>query len=404
MEGVLDVIDGDQVHTEQELPGPETIEKRLKIVNACEACDKELLSSLATSKGGLVDDDLRKIAWPILLGYDGCEKEAHASDWRDYASHRDEHQVDLDVNRSFVYYPKGQTELELTQRKEELSLLIRTVLRRYPSLCYFQGYHDIAQVLLLVLEPALALPALERVSLFRIRDYMLPSITPALNHLHLITEILYRHDKQLCHRVSHTQPYFALAATLTLYAHDIEQYSDIVRLFDFILSHEPVVTIYLYAAIITSRRKEILEIPESEPEMIHFTLLKLPNPLDLEGIIEQTMVLYKKFPPTSLPHNCWRRVPQNSVLKTGRDIFAATSCEQGVQLYEEQMRQLAREEWRKKSLQVIWKYRRPAGSVALTVMVGLLSYWMMKSDASGVPVWRRMCGLLHGGFWARVAP
>lgn len=297
----------------------------------------------------------------------------------------------------------GQTDSELSQRKDELSRLIRTVLRRYPSLCYFQGYHDIAQVLLLVLGPELALPALERVSLFRIRDYMLPSITPALNHLHIITEILYRHDKQLCHRVSHTQPYFALAATLTLYAHDIERYSDIVRLFDFILSHEPVVTIYLYAAIIASRRKEILEIPESEPEMIHFTLSKLPNPLDLEGIIEQTMMLYEKFPPMSLPHDCWKKVPRNSVLKTDRDIFASISCEGGMKLYEEQMRQLAREEWRKKSLKTIWKYRRPAGSVALTVMVGILSYWMMKNDGSGMPYWRRVCGLFNATFWGRVA-
>lgn len=62
MDGVLDFVDGDQVHIEQELPGQETIDKRLKIVNACEGYDKELLVSLATSKGGLVDDDLRKVA------------------------------------------------------------------------------------------------------------------------------------------------------------------------------------------------------------------------------------------------------------------------------------------------------------------------------------------------------
>lgn len=50
---------------------------------------------------------LTVLAGPILLGCDGHEKDAHASDWRDYESHKDEHQVDLDVNRSFIYYPKG---------------------------------------------------------------------------------------------------------------------------------------------------------------------------------------------------------------------------------------------------------------------------------------------------------
>lgn len=38
---------------------------------------------------------------------------------------------------------------------------------------YFQGYHDIVQVLLLVLGTDAAVPAVSRLSLLRIRDFML---------------------------------------------------------------------------------------------------------------------------------------------------------------------------------------------------------------------------------------
>ncbi|KAI5290120.1 hypothetical protein KEM54_002396, partial [Ascosphaera aggregata] len=362
MDAVLEFSEGGQVHVERDHAAAKITEKRLNIVTACEKYDVEELIALATSKGGLLDDGLRKVAWPILIGSDGTEgDEASASSEKDYSPHKDEQQIELDVNRSFVYYPKGWPQYQLRNRENGrqnvVGMMDNTIQAK-------QSYHDIAQVLLLVLEqPDLAVSALERISLFRIRDYMLPSLTPSLKHLDLITEILYRHDKELSRRVSRTQPYFALAATLTLYAHDIEQYSDIVRLFDFILSHEPVVTIYLYAAIITMRRDEILSIPPSEPEMIHFKLSKLPQPLNLEGLIEQTMALYTAFPPQRLPHGCWSRIPRNSVLKTSRDLVVAGRRRrraEGVTLYKEQMKDLAKEEWRRKSLKVIWGYRKPA--------------------------------------------
>lgn len=46
---------------------------------------------------------------PLLLGYDGRKSQASESDrsWRDLPQHKDEGQVELDVNRSFIYYPKG---------------------------------------------------------------------------------------------------------------------------------------------------------------------------------------------------------------------------------------------------------------------------------------------------------
>lgn len=77
-----------------------------RVKAACNSRDVLQLIELATEEHGLVNDDLRKVAWPLLLG---CKQSAAPRDtqWEKLPKHRDEDQVQLDVNRSFVYYPHG---------------------------------------------------------------------------------------------------------------------------------------------------------------------------------------------------------------------------------------------------------------------------------------------------------
>ncbi|PGH29491.1 hypothetical protein GX50_07755 [[Emmonsia] crescens] len=372
--------------------------KRDEILRACEARDVHALASLCISEGGLLHDDLRQAVWPILLGYDPSSDQPTASEWASLPVHGDEEQVKLDVNRAFVHYPNCQTEKELNGKKKQLSELITKILRKYPMLCYFQGYHDVAQVLLLVLGAEQASRAFERISLFRIRDYMLPTLAPALKHLQLIPAIIDSSDPKLCRHLSGTKPFFALAATLTLYAHDIQEYADISRLYDFILSHEPVVSIYLFAAIILSRKKELFKIPLDEPEMIHFTLSKLPHPINLDGLIASTMELYSTHPPEKLPFRAWKKIPRSSVLKTSRDLGLHATPEEAKELLEQQKREMRREELRDKAVRAMWKYRRPAGSIGIAVFVGILSYWIMRNEGSTMPIWRHCLGRFRNPF------
>ena len=106
-------------------------EKVTRILNACRAPpDTKLLATLATSPAGLVDDEVRRLAcmyaagyWrkqlmnsagPLLLGYDADSVvDTGLSDWRDLPRHKDEDQVELDVNRSFIYYPKSMFSLPI---------------------------------------------------------------------------------------------------------------------------------------------------------------------------------------------------------------------------------------------------------------------------------------------------
>jgi len=56
-------------------------------------------------------------------------------------------------------------------------------------------------------------------------------------------------DPELYKHIRPAQPFFALSATLTLYAHDIQEYGNIARLFDFLLAREAVISVYLFAVV-----------------------------------------------------------------------------------------------------------------------------------------------------------
>jgi len=317
--------------------------------------------------------------------------------------------VRLDVDRAFIYYPESKTrqpsrptpnsiphspltptplwrflpiqkltsvppvqnDAELTRQKEELSALILEVLRRYPYLCYFQGYHDICQVLLLVLPPAVRAPAVARLSALRIRDFMLPTLAPAVSQLRLLPDILRAADPQLWRHLSSTEPFFALSGTLTMYAHDITTFGDISRLFDVLLAREPVFSVYMFAAIVRSRRAELFETPRDEPEMLHSILCKLPRPLDLEALIAAARALHAAYPPEHLA--AWRGISRASVLRTASDAAAcaAQTMEDGEEFFHRQVAELRWLERCDKARKLLWRYRYPVRNAVLAVMIGL---------------------------------
>lgn len=246
---------------------------------------------------------------------------------------------------------------------------------------YFQGYHDIAQVFLLVLGgSAPAFSAMSRVSLLRIRDYMLATLSPATKHLQLIPQILWSADAELAAHLGETPPYFALSAVLTLYAHDMQDYGDIARLYDFVLAHEPVMSVYLFTALIVRRREELLEIPRDEPDMLLFKLSKLPQPLDLQALIDTCLQIFGSYPPEQLPGKAWRSISSYSVLKTSREVGdTQQNLSHARTLFAKQSQQLVREERMAKIMKQVQKNRRPIVTICATVLASMLSYYIQRS-------------------------
>ncbi|RBR22796.1 uncharacterized protein FIESC28_04359 [Fusarium coffeatum] len=359
--------------------------KAAEIIEACKWKDISRLRSLAEAPGGFLSDTLRRQAWPIVLGLDApiSEKQDLSSsqdasgDWKQLPRHRDEDQVQLDVNRSFIYYPNNQSEAELSLRKSELSSLITEVLRRYPYLCYFQGYHDISQVLLLVLAPECRARVLARLSVLRIRDFMLPSFGPTTAQLRLLPDILHAADPKLRRHLAGIEPYYALAGTLTMYAHNIETYQDIARLFDVFLAREPVFTVYMFAQIILDRRGEIFEI--DEPDMLHVILGKVPTKMDLDVLIIKSAALFERYPPETLSY--WRQISKFSSLKTARDIEASTkqTMEEGAELFDKQVDEIHWQEMGNRIKEALWRFRRPARTVGMALVVGALAFYLRRN-------------------------
>ena len=274
-----------------------------------------------------------------------------------------------------MYYPSGETDKQLNARRVELEALIVETLRRHPSLCYFQGYHDIVQVFLLVQGVGPASPLVQRLSMLRIRDFMLPKLSASVSHLQLLPVILYKADREI-YDILPANPFYGLAHVLTLYSHDIHSYKDIARLFDFLLAREAVMTIYLFAVIVISKREQLLEYMADGPDedVMSVVLQKLPENIDIEDMIAKASALFEQYPPQSLPFRTWAKVSDTSVLKTTMDVkaLAIQTLEEGQILFEKHAEQIRRDEARQRMLltvkKTLSKYQRP---VVLTISVAI---------------------------------
>ncbi|BGP07744.1 TBC1 domain family member 20 [Rhodotorula toruloides] len=264
------------------------LSRREQVLEAVERSDNDSLRQFAADGAGFEDRELRRKVWPVLLGCSRKGKErADAADCAEELAslpiRDDERQVRLDIDRSLVSYPHDVADDQRDALRQRLETAILTVLRRHPALQYFQGYHDIISILLLVLDDDhLLLETAEHLSLHQIRDSMGTGLEPTLGYLKLVHRIIERVDPDLHRVVNHaaSMPFFALSWALTLLSHDIESVAVIARFFDFLLAHNPAMICYLVVSILLTKKDDIVAVAaasEDDPAMIHSALSQLPN-------------------------------------------------------------------------------------------------------------------------------
>ncbi|KAI9029646.1 hypothetical protein CLU79DRAFT_695778, partial [Phycomyces nitens] len=83
--------------------------------------------------------------------------------------HKDEAQVALDVPRSVNRYPPNLDEDRRKALQDDLSLVILHVLRSCPSLHYYQGFHDVCTVFLLLFGVQKASILVEKLAIYFLR-------------------------------------------------------------------------------------------------------------------------------------------------------------------------------------------------------------------------------------------
>lgn len=328
---------GKSFYNSEYLPLSNTI-KSLKAKTLQEALlnqQEDILIEYLQSTEGLINNRIRSKVWPILLGLkqnqddsvdldsNGAEDYMSASDssikplkkltlsesasflledldFNDLPPHRDEDQIKLDIQRSFTILSHAQSFLQQSQaesyttmysnsdieelRKKLMSLIIK-VLRKYPSLHYYQGYHDIASIILLVcydngqqsqpkVNEELAFLLLEKLSVFHLRDFMITDINLSVDHLKLIPALLECIDSKLFGLLMQTSNvyiatdglyydytfYQALSSILTFFSHDINNLHHLLVIWDFSLAQNSVLAnIYIYVSFLLHYKEKIFE-------------------------------------------------------------------------------------------------------------------------------------------------
>lgn len=110
------------------------------ILAAVDKSDVITLKQLAISKEGFINNDLRKLAWPKLLGLTENDRIVRPSDEILHA-HKDYNQVVLDVNRSVKRFPPGMEEEVRLSYQDILIDVIMRVLVNNDGLNYYQVFN-----------------------------------------------------------------------------------------------------------------------------------------------------------------------------------------------------------------------------------------------------------------------
>ncbi|OBZ84662.1 TBC1 domain family member 20 [Choanephora cucurbitarum] len=298
--------------------------QRKQVLEAIHKKDWNALKRLARAPDGYVDDRLRNYVWPILLHTQHGTYIAEKGSEKDLA---DPVQVAKDVERSLYYYPQDVTPTFKAHKQQELHCMIIEILWRNPSLKYYQGFHDICTCFLLVLGKKAAIPAVENVALFFIRDAMLDSFEPVSKQLRLMSSMIEYEDPQLSLFLekANVMSYYALSWILTWFSHDFEDYEKVIRLFDLFLSSQAFMPVYVASAITLLRRDEIMQ---TEKDLVHSLVTHIPQEMDIERVIQKAIVLEAKYSLLYLQKQSGIWLHQDSVINTWEKDWSSLTWDQ----------------------------------------------------------------------------
>ncbi|XP_063236647.1 TBC1 domain family member 20 [Bacillus rossius redtenbacheri] len=273
-----------------------------------EPLDVETLKEFARSDGGLINDGVRRRAWPLLLGLDASAPTRFPSQ-EELEAHPEYQQVVLDVNRSLKRFPPGIPYEQRVALQEQLTRLILRVISKYPHLRYYQGYHDVAVTFLLVVGETAAFQIMERLSVEHLRDCMEPTMEKTSHLLNYVYPLVRRLHPALYDYLerSGVGTMFCLPWFLTWYGHSLNRYRDVVRLYDFFLVSPPLMPLYLAAVLVAHRADQVFSV-ECDMASVHSLLSQIPDDLPFERLLVRTERLYQEFPPESIEREVRDRV------------------------------------------------------------------------------------------------
>lgn len=249
-----------------------TKQVRLKVEDITSAKndnDLDRLKQLGMTKEGFSNHKLRRKCWNLILklGPDFNDK-IH---WNEEICCEliDETQIKLDVKRSFGFIKK--IELRNEYRKILNELIIR-FFKKYPTLRYYQGYHDIVSIFILVYyendrtDIKTLFYCLEVFTLLYLRDFMMNSLDFTIDQLKLIPIILKKLDSEFVIKlkIDEIDPFYAISSILTIFSHDelndqMDINSIVFQIFDLVISAgSMLIPLIIYSFLIIENKSQIL--------------------------------------------------------------------------------------------------------------------------------------------------
>lgn len=293
--------------------------------------DVRTLKSIAQEQG-LELHTLRRRVWPLLLGLPSTHARLSLRGLE--KNHRDVEQVARDVNRCAWRFANSDCHSQkmISKKKDQMSSIVNAVLAAHPEeLHYYQGYHDIASVLVLVLDQEwLAFSVLEHLSLHHIKDYLRPTLASVIERLSLLYPLLKRAGRHAlvdCLNDVSVEPYFAISWLITWFAHDISKFAHVTRLFDLFLSSHCLMPLYFGAALMIHFESDILNW-QRDYAVYHSSLLRLPEKIssrELDRVIRLTLQLQARVTPDSLHSTSFRFSPLNYLCAVKSKLFGGSA-------------------------------------------------------------------------------
>eukprot|EP00042_Codosiga_hollandica_P043951 m.424946 g.424946 ORF g.424946 m.424946 type:complete len:396 (+) comp56680_c0_seq11:3-1190(+) len=265
------------------------------------------------------------LAFAALIGSPGAVRE-----------HPEYNQVELDVARSLWKWPTDANATERKDLREQLSQIIHAILIRHPDLHYYQGFHDVVSVLLLVVGDEAAFHMTEALVIAHFRDCMGANLSGVVAQLDLIFPLLAAVDAELAAfiRRSEVPPHFALSWVMTWFSHDLEDFAVAQLVFDFCLASHPLMPIYLAVEVgvralvqeclcsvcflgifshskcphfpwagwhqVVRYHRDLIMQTECDFPMVHTLLCSLPLKTPLADIFAPAIALMEVHPPPAL--------------------------------------------------------------------------------------------------------
>lgn len=98
---------------------------------------------------------------------------------------------------------------------------------------------------------------------------------------------------------SHVEPYVALPWMITWFAHHMDDFAQVTRLYDAFLSSHPLFSLYCSAALILHHSNRIMT-SDCDFGTIHNLLASLPKDMDIERVLRTGQILFHHAPPDQL--------------------------------------------------------------------------------------------------------